>query len=693
MFQKGYKMFSLFSDDRMIWIAVILLVVLPLATTGQRCPAECTSCDNGIANCLGTGIRDIPRNFPNTITTMELSGNQLTELSSSSFQELTSLQTLRISGNGISEVMDRSFISLPSLMSIDLSNNPIVYIHDKAFEGLTHLRLLSITSTKIRRIGRSLNGLDSLHTVNMVSNQIEALEDENFEFSINLRMIDLSQNQITRISPKTFANLKLLRYLSLSSNPIVRVPELQFGSSILQMVDFTNCRLEDVPGKMPESVADFRLGNNKLTEIKAEHFENITNLRLITLNNNQITKVDDKAFGYLDRLMEIWLSNNRLKSIPRLLPRNIHKLFLDHNGIYEIAQRNFAINSQLEVLSLDTNRVERIAEGAWDEMPKLRSVNLNANNLQVLTTGAFVNIPSLECLKLSNNPLKLIEKDAMKALPKLNEISLSYLQATTTQLNQDFIPAISNAENVNMMNSPGLVKSFLKLVQQSNSEVMEKTFILALQYNELESLPENLKRTLPNVKKLFLDGNPLYCDSTLKWLQQWMKRSDDVSFYNIDPPVCAAPKEVEGRELNSLDNREFVKPREITQQDDSQELVVSVSRSDLAKPKTTQDNSSPDIKPTKTKKKNKKNRKNKNKNKKNKKRKNKKNRKGKKKRDRSRIKRRHKRCVIDASGRKICPRRQRRCTVGPDGKRICKRKNKKGKKNQVSSSPIPLVQG
>ncbi|VDI17565.1 Hypothetical predicted protein [Mytilus galloprovincialis] len=460
-------MFSLFSDDRMIWIAVILLVVLPLATTGQRCPAECTSCDNGIANCLGTGIRDIPRNFPNTITTMELSGNQLTELSSSSFQELTSLQTLRISGNGISEVMDRSFISLPSLMSIDLSNNPIVYIHDKAFEGLTHLRLLSITSTKIRRIGRSLNGLDSLHTVNMVSNQIEALEDENFEFSINLRMIDLSQNQITRISPKTFANLKLLRYLSLSSNPIVRVPELQFGSSILQMVDFTNCRLEDVPGKMPESVADFRLGNNKLTEIKAEHFENITNLRLITLNNNQITKVDDKAFGYLDRLMEIWLSNNRLKSIPRLLPRNIHKLFLDHNGIYEIAQRNFAINSQLEVLSLDTNRVERIAEGAWDEMPKLRSVNLNANNLQ-------------------------------------------YVQHR---------------------------------------------------------------------------------------------------------------REVEGRELTSLDNREFVKPREITQQDDSQELVVSVSRSDLAQPKKTQDNSSPDVKPKKLKKKNKKNRKNKNKNKKNKKRK------------------------------------------------------------------------
>ncbi|XP_052081436.1 slit homolog 2 protein-like [Mytilus californianus] len=675
----------------MILKAVLLLVVLPLATFGQTCPAECTSCDSGIANCLGTGIRDIPRNFPNTVTTMDLSSNQLTELSSSSFQELTSLQTLRMSGNGISEVLDRSFKSLPSLMSIDLSNNPIVFIQDKAFDGLAHLRLLSITSTRISRIGRSLNGLDSLHTINMVSNQIESLEDENFELSTNLRMIDLSQNQITRISPKTFANLKLLRYLSLSSNPIVRVPELQFGSNILQLVDFTNCLLEDVPGKMPASVADFRLGNNKLTEIKAEHFENITNLHLITLNNNQITKVDDKAFGYLDRLMEIWLSNNQLKSIPRLLPRNIHKLFLDHNGIYEIAQRNFAINSQLEVLSLDTNRVERIAEGAWDEMPKLRSVNLNANNLQVLTPGAFVNIPSLECLKLSNNPLKLIEKDAMKDLPKLNEISLSYFQTTTTQLNRDFIQAISNAENVNMMNSPGLVKSFLKLVQQPNSEVMEKTSILALQYNELESLPENLKRTLPNVKKLFLDGNPLYCDSTLKWLQEWMKRSDDISFYNIDPPVCAAPKEIEGRELTSLDNSEFVKPREITQQSDTQELVVSVSRGDLAQPKNTQDNSSPDIKPTKLKKKKKKKNK-KNKNKKNKKRKNKKNRKGKKKRDRSRIKRRHKRCVVDASGKKICPRRQRRCTVGPDGKRICKRKNKKGKKNQVSS-PIPVLQG
>jgi Leucine-rich repeat (LRR) protein len=53
--------------------------------------------------------------------------------------------------------------------------------------------------------------------------------------------------------------------------------------------------------------------SNKLTELKAASFENITNLRLITLNNNQISKVEDKAFGYLEHIMEIWLSNNKLK--------------------------------------------------------------------------------------------------------------------------------------------------------------------------------------------------------------------------------------------------------------------------------------------------------------------------------------------------------------------------------------------
>lgn len=674
----------------MNWELLPVLILLPLLTSGQSCPGECTSCDNGIANCLGTGIRDIPRNFPSDIKILDLSNNQLTELSSRSFQELPSLQTLRMSGNGIGEILQRSFISLPSLMSLDLSNNPTVYIQDGAFAGLTHLRMLSITNTKITRLGKFLNDVTSIHTVNMVSNQIDALEDDNFETNEQLRMIDLSQNHITTVSSKVFANLKYLRYLSLSSNPIVSVPVLEFSSTILHLVDFTNCQLEEVPGKMPASVADYRLGNNKLTELKAASFENITNLRLITLNNNQISKVEDKAFGYLEHIVEIWLSNNKLKSIPRLLPRNLHKLFLDHNGIYEIGRRNFPINSQLEVLSLDTNKVERIYNGAWDEMPMLKSINLNANKLKVVTTGSFSNISTLECLKLSNNPIELIENAALKGLTNLREISLSYLNADATQLGQDFVKSLATAENVNFVNSPGLVKSFLALIDKSNDAIMRKVNVLSLQYNELESLPFKLKRALPNVQKMLIDGNPWYCDTELKWLSEWLKTSDIV-FYTNEAPVCEAPSNLQGREITSLDSSEFAKPREIIPADTKTE-ITQITRGDIAEQKTPQKAKTLKKKNGKGKKKRKNKKKKKKKKNKNKKKKRKNKRKGKKKGDR--IKRRHnnlrkRRCVIDANGKKICPpRRQRRCTVGPDGKKICAKKSKKSK-NKIIGPTTP----
>lgn len=653
-----------------------LLVILFLLTTScLSCPPQCTSCDS-VANCLGGEIKDIPKNFPHEVKILDLSNNQITELSSQSFQELPSLTTLRMSGNRIIEISHRSFISLPSLMSLDLSNNPTVQIEDRAFEGLAKLRMLSITNTKITKLGKSLRDLSTLHSLNMGSNQIEMIQDENFEGNEELRMLDLSQNQITQISTKAFVNLKYLRYLSLSSNPIVRVSQLEFSSSVLHLVDFTNCLLEEIPGKMPESVADYRLGNNKLTEVKAENFENITNLRLITLNNNQIKEVEEKAFGHLENLMEIWLSNNKLKFIPRLLPRNLQKLFLDHNEIYEIGRRIFPINSKLEVLSLDTNKVERISDGAWGEMPMLKRINLNANKLKIIKTGAFSNISTLECLKLSNNPIEMIETGALKDLNSMNELSLSYLNAQTTQLSQDFPGSLAYTENINFVNSPGLVKSFLGLIENSKNVVLSKTKVMSLQYNELENLPKELKEALPNVEKLFIDGNPWYCDTRLSWLMGWMKTSD-ILFYKNDPPECEAPKNLQGREITGLNGNELVEPREVTTNAENSDVQI-VNRGDVSEIKVEKTEA---VKKTSKTKKNRKIKNGKNG-------KNKKTQKGENKRDR--IKRRHndkqKRCITDVNGRKICPRRLRKCVTGSDGKKICPKKNKKIKNVKTSQT-------
>jgi hypothetical protein len=50
------------------------------------------------------------------------------------------------------------------------------------------------------------------------------------------------------------------------------VPDLTFGSQVLQLVDFSNCRLTHVPRTMPESVTDFRLNDNKIMQINDTDF-------------------------------------------------------------------------------------------------------------------------------------------------------------------------------------------------------------------------------------------------------------------------------------------------------------------------------------------------------------------------------------------------------------------------------------
>jgi hypothetical protein len=76
----------------------------------------------------------------------------------------------------------------------------------------------------------------------------------------------------------------------------------------------------------------------------------------------------------------------------------------------------------------------------------------------------------------------------------------------------------------------GLFESF----RHSKVDILENDPVL--QYNELESLPFKLKRALPNVQKMLIDGNPWYCDTELKWLSEWLKTSDIV-FYTNEAPV------------------------------------------------------------------------------------------------------------------------------------------------------------
>lgn len=534
----------------------IAVAFIAFAVTVESCPPQCRSCVGGTADCMGVGLRDIPRNFPSETVTIDLTDNQLTDIQQSDFPAQSNVQNLRLSKNGLSAIAPRAFTNMERLMSLDLSLNPITRVHDKSFEGLSQLRSLTLTNTKLRKLGKPFNEIPNVSSLYLGYNQLEEIEEDDFEMITRVRSIDLSANRIQSIHPRAFENLPYLRYLILKNNPIMEAKGLQFTSSMLQLVDFSQCNLISVPGPMPSSVADFRLGNNQITEIKVTDFENITNLQLLTLIENKISKVEYMAFSTNINLQELWLNSNNLKMIPRGLPIRLEKLYMDQNEVHDIESGLFGKNANLETLSLNMNAVRQILSNSFSGLNNLTNILLKSNSIQEIRSGTFTDMLSLKKLDLSNNPLQKVLRNAFNDLPSLQNLDMSYQEQTDVSVAEDFLNGIKTVQYLQFMNSPGMAKSFLKLVENDRGFSFPSLKVVNLEYNELKTLPSNLKDALVSLEMMTLDGNPLECDRKLIWLWNWMKESE-IKFYSFEAPKCSGPKEVNERDLESLKANEF----------------------------------------------------------------------------------------------------------------------------------------
>ncbi len=57
------------------------------------------------------------------------------------------------------------------------------------------------------------------------------------------------------------------------------------------------------------------LNSTKIVSIKANTFQDLSNLQLLYLSNNQLSSIDAKTFQSLSNLLWLYLNNNQLSSI------------------------------------------------------------------------------------------------------------------------------------------------------------------------------------------------------------------------------------------------------------------------------------------------------------------------------------------------------------------------------------------
>ena len=335
------------------------------------------------------------------LTKLNLDDNQLTQITG--LGKLTSLTELAIFKNEL-ETIDVSGLS--NLVSLDLRYNKLTNITGLTdltsltslllrsnkltsidVTGLTSLKRLYLHTNEFTRV-TGLTTLTALTSLDMTFNQLTSIDVTGLT---KLEDLNVFYNQLTHITGLT--DLTSLTTLTLSYNYLTSIDVT--GLTALTEIAVSHNRLTsiDLTGLTPLTELD--LSVNRLTSID---LTDVTALTELDLNWNRLTSVDVTG---LTALTALDLSVNKLTSINLTGLTELSVLILCCNDLTQIIGLESLTN--LSVLKLASNDLDSFDASV---LPKLKSLYLENNNLSSINVGGLTSLITLE---LRNNDLTTID--------------------------------------------------------------------------------------------------------------------------------------------------------------------------------------------------------------------------------------------------------------------------------------------
>nr|QNL15333.1 toll-like receptor 26.2 [Littorina littorea] len=381
----------------------------------------------------------------------------------------------------------------------------------------------------------------------------------------------LAQNKITWLDQSMFRNMKNLKCLSISGNP------LQSQTIVRSMLS--------VPGLQALSAAECGL-----PMLNKNLFQNISSdVKYFWFDENSIntSTYDMTVFCPLTELQNLALRVCNIKYITSECPLKIESLDLYNNLMDNFPKtcmhNNESMFPNLTLLSLEKNRISSINEAC---LPKLRTLDLTANLMIRLTENYFdqKNFPVLTELDLKSNagatPLIPNNTFSNPSLIRLslddNRISFDIHRAVETNafansrimqlsLTGNTFKNIDNGRFVQLfghlpLRKLKLSKNKLDLLALKTLWIFKNLELLDLERTEIASLPDgafdsfrNLvhldlsdnkitsiseltfnHETRQRLKVLFLDNNPFICSCDLMWFKEWFVSQPKVFLRHTD---------------------------------------------------------------------------------------------------------------------------------------------------------------
>ncbi|CAH1791302.1 unnamed protein product, partial [Owenia fusiformis] len=200
--------------------------------------------------------------YTNSLKVVTFVGNQIKTIEDGVWNDITSLTSLDLSLNDFSSLSSSMFKGLINLDQLSIQSCSLVNgIEDGAFEDIVNLSYLILENNGLSKLSPNLFiGLAQLTELWLSGNAIEAIDGMVFQYSPSLETVLVNGNSISQVTG-SIQNLTKLKLFDLKSNNIKTLRDGFFPNNVTTnlTIDLTmnplhcNCFLNWI-GKMPNDV-------------------------------------------------------------------------------------------------------------------------------------------------------------------------------------------------------------------------------------------------------------------------------------------------------------------------------------------------------------------------------------------------------------------------------------------------------
>ncbi|XP_008280679.1 LOW QUALITY PROTEIN: leucine-rich repeat-containing protein 32 [Stegastes partitus] len=550
--------------------------------------------------CSDLSLRSAPLNLPHGIQMLDLSRNQVQNLTQETLAYHTGFHHLNLHSNKIHFIQPGLFKDMTDLKVLDLSRNHLnVFAHSKTnigpltavesldlssnglYTGMSDFFLaespqltnLSLSSNSITKVAQNtFSGSLSLKKISLHNNVILEIEDGAFDSLDNLTELDLSKNSITCITDFNLYNLEVLN-LSKNSMELFRsLPSSDFYK--LVSLDLSENKMPYFPLLPENNVLEYLdVSRNHLQSFNVtgspEKMANLifNQLRYLDMSYNQLESIPECFFHCMGSLEVLNVSNNCISSfsVTEGLLQRVKIINLSNNPLKSLTFDKSTLQS-LEMLFLQGNDLTTLDHHVFQRLPSITHLHLQQNNLKICEQNqheltdtnhqdppncvSFSSIQNLEYLYLSENNLRTLPANAFMKTPlKFLDLSLNpgldMDKDSLSGLEHSLVHLLLRENNISSLNTDLSSLTNLKDVDLSTNQLTtlpiwnKESSIesLNLQNNNLVTLEYSTMLALEHsLKTLYMGSNPLSCCRNLGFL--YMVQNSAVVIPDIETVTC-----------------------------------------------------------------------------------------------------------------------------------------------------------